>query len=220
MVLYLKIPDSLNLIDSECCQECGGRCCKHCGCVYSPDDFENLSYSYLRNLLEKENISVVSQFIGDRRHTSYFLYLRARNLGRDTIDLFSLKTVCASLTETGCAYPKEKRPQGGLLYIPKKNHQCYMLYDGRTGYEEWIQHQKVLERLVQYFSGQPALEKLKSDIVQVTYQLATKNGNNEIILSELTDEEKTIWKSLNFILPTFEAEVTEGLTLAKRKNMK
>ncbi len=29
--------------NKEICKECGGKCCKKCGCDYLPKDFEDLS---------------------------------------------------------------------------------------------------------------------------------------------------------------------------------
>lgn len=40
------------------CAKCGGNCCKHMGCHYSPRDFEDLSFDALKQEIEKGRISI------------------------------------------------------------------------------------------------------------------------------------------------------------------
>lgn len=44
----------------EICANCGGMCCKKCGCDFGADNFENLIIDYLQKKLEEGYISIVS----------------------------------------------------------------------------------------------------------------------------------------------------------------
>lgn len=43
----------------QMCKECGGRCCKHFGCVFSPDDFYVLKHSFSK----KERLQYLKHFL-------------------------------------------------------------------------------------------------------------------------------------------------------------
>lgn len=218
----MKIPENIELVNSEICKNCGGKCCKHCGCVYSVDNFEQLTLKELKAKLEEGKTSIISQFIVNKKNVSHYLLLRARNLDRDIVDLFSIKNTCASLTPTGCSLSKEERPHGGLLFIPSKNNDCYGYYNNEVGYNEWINYQKVLERLVRQYTNKSSLEKLKEDIISVAYNLAynhTTLRKNKLILDtyNFTKAEQEAYETLNTILPTFKEEIQQGMLLAKKK---
>ena len=42
------------------CRECGGKCCKKCGCDYSTDNFQDLSMKALEEILSEGKISIVA----------------------------------------------------------------------------------------------------------------------------------------------------------------
>ena len=73
-----------------------------------------------------------------------------RNVGKGIIDLFSKKTTCSVLTETGCPYTLEKRPSGGVYLVPKASG-CINVYPEKKQLEDWSRHQKVLQKLVRYY---------------------------------------------------------------------
>ena len=108
--------------NKEICAECGGFCCKKCGCDYSVDDFDDLSVDAIQKLLEEGHVSIVSfqnfKEINGKMTCSPYLYLRERNINRPAVDLLSMKTRCSSLTDTGCMYSLENRPSGGVNLIP------------------------------------------------------------------------------------------------------
>lgn len=218
----MQIPEDVELVNSEICKNCGGKCCKHCGCSYSVDNFKLLSLKELKEKLEEGKTSIISQFVISKKNVSYYLQLRARNLDRDIVDLFSIKNTCSSLTPTGCSFTKEERPQAGLLFIPKENNNCYGYYTNEIAYKEWINYQKVLEKLVRQYTNKSSLEKLKEDITNVAYTLTynhtvlTKNGLN-IEVDTLTPAEKEAFEALNAIIPTFQKEIEDGMLLAKTK---
>ena len=70
-ILYPKLPyrsikkdyDYSKNVNSKICSECGGECCKRCGCHFSPDDFKEISFekggqkrNTLRNPAKKEGL--------------------------------------------------------------------------------------------------------------------------------------------------------------------
>lgn len=117
--------------NKEYCSKCGGYCCRKCGCDYSPADFEDLSFNGLLNTLNEGNISVVSTLdfrrINGKLIMAPLLYLRARNINRDVIDLLSFKTTCSMLREDGCFYEYPERPTGGKNLVPAfKKELCYL----------------------------------------------------------------------------------------------
>lgn len=218
----MQIPENVELVNGEICRDCGGECCKHCGCSYSIDNFKILSLKELKEKLEEGKTSIVSQFVINRKNVSYYLQIRARNLDRDVIDLFSIKNTCASLTPNGCSFKEEERPQAGLLFIPKENNQCYGYYTNETAYKEWINYQKVLERLVRQYTNKSSLEKIKEDIITAAYTITynhSKIKNGKIIFNpnNLSRAEQEVFDTLNSITPTFQIEVEKGMLLAKTK---
>lgn len=105
--------------NKELCLSCG-ICCKKCGCDYAPSDFDDLCINSLYEKLIEENILIVSCFNFETLKNGKviatpFLYLRARNVNRCIVDLFSLKRTCSMLTDKGCFYAIEQRPKGVLI---------------------------------------------------------------------------------------------------------
>lgn len=208
---------NIETINKDICKSCGGKCCKNCGCVYSPDDFGMITYNSLRDELEKGNISIISQFIVGEKNISYYLLLRARNIDRDIVDLFSAKTTCSLLGENGCKLDDSKRPQGGVLYIPSIDGNCKGLYTDVIGFKEWSNYQKILERLTRYFCGKSSQEKIREDVIQVAYMLANKERKNVLDFNSFTKEEMALLETLNSILPTYQKEIETGMHMAKKK---
>lgn len=73
-----------------------GFCCKKSGCDYATSDFDNLGINALYEKLVQGNISIVSYLTFKRLGNGMliatpFLYLMARNVDRDVVDLLSFK---------------------------------------------------------------------------------------------------------------------------------
>lgn len=157
------------LENKEICAECGGKCCKKCGCDYAPKDFESLSIDYLQQKLSEGNISIVSSLCFDKLKDGRLtcipiLYLRARNIDRPVVDLLSLKTTCSLLKIDGCPYDFDNRPSGAKNVVPSKNG-CYSYEDpNKLIMEPWMNYQKVLTRLVKRLTGYTVDEKLSMDV--------------------------------------------------------
>lgn len=212
----MKVDSSVQTINKDICRDCGGRCCKNCGCVYSPDNFSMITFGNLKAELEKGKISITSEFLVGQKNVSYYLLLRARNKDREIVDLFSAKNTCSLLGENGCELNDFERPQGGVLYIPSKDGICKGLYTEQIGHQEWSNHQKVLERLTKYFCGKTSQEKIREDIIQVAYYLANKERQNVINIKSFTTEERALWDTLNAIIPTYKKEIEIGFHKAKK----
>ena len=151
-------PDNVN---GEICAKCGGECCKRCGCEFSPDDFKEISFDYLKSQIEKGYISIAiidSELI---YNDIDILILRARNKNSPIIDFFTSNSPCILLTSTGCKLDYEHRPSGGKLMVPSENysenffgckvHKCFSPYTIEDCCYEWEPHQKVLHELATYF---------------------------------------------------------------------
>ena len=161
----------------EICGKCGGKCCKKSGCDYSTKDFDDLSVSAIYKKLEEGNISIVSfltfnRFSNGRMACSPFLYLRARNTGRDIVDLLSFKKQCSMLREDGCAYSVNDRPSGGINLIPSSDGPCRPEINPFEIVKEWSSYQKQLRKLVKRFTGKSVEEKLREDAYQLFLDVA------------------------------------------------
>lgn len=168
------------LEDRDLCKECGGFCCKKCGCDYFVSDFDNMKIDYLEKVLSTNRVSVVAALDfwrtrNDKLICEPTLYLRARNINRGEIDLLSFKTTCASLEEDGCYYDLESRPSGGASLIPMPNRKCYTRVDREKELKKWIPYQGVLHKLVKRHTGKTVDNKLKEDVENLLCNLLSQN---------------------------------------------
>lgn len=49
----IKDYDISKNVNTSLCAKCGGTCCKNCGCHFSPDDFESISFESLKKSWKK-----------------------------------------------------------------------------------------------------------------------------------------------------------------------
>lgn len=175
----------------DICKKCGGKCCKRSGCDYFVSDFPNMDEETLINALDEGKISIVGAIKpvpdkdGDLTLEPY-LYLRARNLGREIIDIFSFKHQCMLLTDEGCPYPVEKRPGGGADLIPKRFGHCYRKEDPMIEVMKWEPYQNLLTTLVERYSGMTLEECFRRDIEQVLFEVLTEQFDG-VAKEELAD---------------------------------
>lgn len=181
------------LINPEICSECGGKCCKKSGCSYSPYDFESQSFNYLHQHLENGTSSITCTF--EMWENPYritpVLSIRKRNIDRPIIDLISEKNTCVLLTETGCPLPAEQRPKAGLSLIPSSTGTCRSYYTNEMQLKEWLEHQKVLERLVKRYSGVSSETVINQQVEIATEYMTRKlleNGGNTKNFSQAAQE--------------------------------
>lgn len=146
--------NSESYINYEMCKKCGGACCKQNGCIYLPRDFESLSFDYLKEKIDKGYISISGQpipFSGGA--WTFLLYLRARNVNSEIVDLFSLGSPCSLLTDTGCSLDETERPSLGLMVEPTKiGGPCDKKFDSDIALK-WLDYYNVLYKLVKHYTN-------------------------------------------------------------------
>ena len=163
---------NLKIENIELCAKCGGFCCKKSGCDYIPSDFKSLAMNDIVEILDKGNVSIVAQLLFTRLKNGKlvcepFLYLRARNTGRDAVDLYSFKTRCSQLADNGCKLSYEERPAGGRNLIPKDNMGCYPADNLQENMKKWESYQKVLAKVIKKLTGMTVEEKMSEDVKKV-----------------------------------------------------
>ena len=147
-------------VNQDVCKKCRGFCCKQCGCHFSPDDFKEITYEYLKKEMEKGYISV-DYVEGRHLHRFSGIYiLRIRNENAPVVDLESHGGRCILFDdEKGCPFSYCNRPTGGKLLIPEqettkfifKAKACIQKYPIQDCCYEWEPHQQVLKKLVKHF---------------------------------------------------------------------
>ena len=164
------------LENKEYCTACVGYCCKKCGCDYYPEDFKDLSFNGLTKILSEGNISIVAALDFQRMPKGNLvytplLYLRARNIDRDIVDLVSIKKTCSMLREDGCSYDFKNRPSAGANLIPATSRfECHPKIAPTEYLRSWESYQKVLTRFVKRYCGMSLEYKLKEDIENLFYE--------------------------------------------------
>lgn len=165
----------LELENKDICKKCGGKCCKHCGCLWFPQDFKCISVSEIEKVLESGSTSIVAtpnvtEYRGRLYVVGLILTLRARNAGRNMVDLISLPNACASLTENGCKFDFDNRPSGGKHLIPVKDMKsCYEDFVELEIEKQWAQYNNVLSRIVRRITGRSVMEEYKKEVLEYLY---------------------------------------------------
>lgn len=184
--------------DKNICRECGGFCCKKSGCDYSTRDFKELGIKAIIDILNEGNVSIVSAFdysvLPDGRKVPvFFLYLRARNIDRGPVDLFSFKKQCSMLTEDGCAYDLEHRPLGGANLVPvginkvTKLPDCYVDENPLNIIKSWDGYQNTLRKAVKRITGNTVEQQFEKDVEEVFYQILMEDfeGINKLEVADM-----------------------------------
>lgn len=155
----VKNDDVSSNVNPEICSECGGECCKRCGCEFSPDDFQEITFDFLKTEIEKGYITI--EYIDGNMIESIYgvLILRTRNQDSPIVEYIYRKKPCILLTSNGCKLDYSSRPTGGKLLVPSniiegtffKRRKCISSYSLESCCYEWRPHQKVLHKLAEYF---------------------------------------------------------------------
>ncbi len=177
--------------NKELCAKCGGKCCIKSGCDYFVSDFKSIDKATILKALETGNISIVSAFKNETLPNGQMkmvpiLYLRARNKGREVIDLFSMKKTCSMLTDTGCSYTLSERPSGGVNLIPGENG-CKPAKNPLEELEKWLPYQSLLAKIVKRYTGMSVDAKIKCDVEEVFYDVLCHNfdGVQELEIADI-----------------------------------
>jgi len=216
-----------NLVNSDICTKCGGLCCKRGGCTYFVSDFENIKIDVIEKALDSGRVSIIATLEFDRLPSGKLianpiLFLRARNVGRGEIDLFSFQTTCASLEEKGCHFSRDERPGGGLHLIPNENRKCYSDIDESEEIFKWEPYQKLLIRIVKRRTGMSVLQRLKQDIENVLFNYMS--GNVETVYEGELLDIKNMIPMLQEVFPDVVSKalercnIVEQLKLQRKRN--
>lgn len=146
----------------EICTKCGGKCCKHMGCHYSPMDFKDLSYEGLKKEIDKGHISIDwwnGNPFDDDRNISRVYYLRVRNIESEIVD-GSWGGRCSLLTENGCSLTFNDRPKGGRKLIPQEIGACKDLYTKKDCVIEWYEYNETMTKLAKEYKTEDSFEDL------------------------------------------------------------
>lgn len=173
-------------INYEMCKKCGGVCCKENGCIYLPQDFNNLDFESLKRVLDEGNVSISGQpiqFYGNA--WTFLLYLRARNQNADIVDLITSGGPCKLLTSTGCSLGENDRPSLGLAIKPVAvGGPCSKTFSQDQVVDAWMDHSEVLSNLVQHYTDK--------DVISVIVEQMTNQMDRIKKLEELKNMEKLI----------------------------
>mgnify|MGYP001863978402 CR=1 FL=1 len=197
MAFYHHFEDP-TLFESDLCRKCGGKCCKRNGCAYAIEDFAEITKKGIMQKLEHE-ASIRATFEISNYGATPVLFLESRGKGKGPVNLFSLPTSCALLTDQGCLYKIEDRPTGGILLLPKedeKHELCCEIDEHAQAIllKGWLKYQKLLNKLVKYYTGNTVDKQLSLDILAVIQVIGKKLESN----LSLTEQEKTCIEPLPY----------------------
>ena len=157
--------------NKEMCKQCGGECCKNCGCELSPTDFVGeITFERIIDLLKTGLVSIdcwegdpridlaAKVILGIEPPEEYNLrrayFLRMRNVETSVINYSWGLVHCILLSEEGCRLDFNHRPCGGRALVPKKDIKghCESDYSKRESSIEWIEYESLLEDAISYIN--------------------------------------------------------------------
>ncbi len=215
------------LENKELCKSCGGKCCKAGGCLWFPSDFKTITLDSIDELLKDGSSMIVGtpNVVENRGKFSIVgvsLSLRARNVGKGPIDLISLPTQCASLTEAGCKFDFEHRPSGGKHYIPYKDEngelKCHEDFEVRDIEKEWYVHNKILSRLVKRYTGLSPMEEYRKEVIEYLYTWLTMSEKER--MKPLIEDYQVVTDMLVELFPEEVNECYKRLDDSSIRNLK
>lgn len=137
--------------DCTYCKQCGGACCKRSGCHFSPDDFEEISFEYLKDKIESTGYISIDWWEGDPREENVddeerlsrglFLRMRHRKSANPILDPFSGLAALLSNTfdrvDTDEPGPIVDAAWGGRCVL-HTDEGCPMEYEKRPKGARWL----------------------------------------------------------------------------------
>lgn len=143
-------------VNHSICSKCGGKCCKYSGCALFPINISNpFRYSKLLKRMQTGKYSFKLSLFQDCESSQYGYQLRikARNVDRDVVDLFSAPNRCMHWrAKGGCLFTDATRPYEGLHLIPQPSYQCYPDFSANFAFEQWEKVQSDLKKAFVKFS--------------------------------------------------------------------
>lgn len=156
---YKRELQQVNLNIEAVCDDCKKCCLQNGGCHFSPDDFKEKSFEYLRGEIEKGYISISN--VGEQTYCGMPILpewtLKVRRVGAAIVE-----TEVDYSKTSGCILfavyeycPLAKRPTGCLNYIPGINiwgeFSCRKSIGMYKQEQDWRAYQDVLLQLVEVF---------------------------------------------------------------------
>ncbi len=104
------------------------------------------------------------------------LHVRARNVGRDVVDLVSMKKCFALLdVGVGCSLDYEHRPLGGRNLVPSADGLCYSIIAPLDILRMWEPYQKRLRKIVRNYTGMSFSERVSQDVENLFFDVFSQN---------------------------------------------
>lgn len=162
--------------NKDICSECGGKCCKECGCSYAPSDFKDeLTFEKVMEKIASGTTSICAIFAwsheGHMKTLHPILLLKERDIGKGDIDLISIPTGCGSLTDTGCPYDLSSRPLGGACLIPNESHNCPKSVSTKELARMWQPYKGIMIKALQLIGNDSATNILLGQIEQFLFDV-------------------------------------------------
>ena len=133
----------------EICTECGGLCCKHFPCLFSPYDFIDVNnIEYMKKILDLGIITIGKSCYDDS------LVLRPRGIkDKKTIvnTRLPLHNRCILFGPTGCLLNSNYRPSEALLFYAKSLNNHLEIYSTGDCIDDWINYQDSLNKLAEIY---------------------------------------------------------------------
>ena len=133
----------------EICSKCGGKCCKHFPCLFSPYDFIDVNnIDYMKNILDIGIICIAKSCYDNT------LVLRPRGI-KDKKKIVStrlpLDNKCILYSETGCMLSSSYRPAEALLYYAQTIDNHIPIYHTSDCTEDWQKYHDSMKILYDYY---------------------------------------------------------------------
>ena len=150
------------------CAKCGGKCCKHYGGLFHPNDFEELTEEALIKVIDKGDISIDwlepdEEFGYDER----IYFLRMRHVDAAIIDP-AFMGQCVHLTPTGCDLPFDQRAYGCKSLEVDDDMNCSKgCYDKYSAAADWLAYQDELKALMRHYEDDQLEFFKKKEITKI-----------------------------------------------------
>lgn len=133
---------------TDLCKKCKGKCCQAMSCHYSPTDFKEITFEYLKNIIEETNYIAIDWWEGNPIQ----YYLRIKTITDKVVEGSWGNTCKLWNKQKGCPLTFDKRPLGARAVQPKETH-CISFYEKEQCKNDWNQYRDILLQLVEYFNN-------------------------------------------------------------------
>jgi Fe-S-cluster containining protein len=139
------------------CAKCGGKCCKHYGGLFHPEDFETITEEALIKVIDNGGVSI--DWLEPDEDEGYYdrvYFLRMRHVDASIIDP-AFMGQCVHLTPTGCDLSFDQRAYGCKSLQVDDNMKCSKgCYDKYMAAADWMPYQDIMKKLMNHYRNQEA----------------------------------------------------------------